>query len=278
MTINRRELDMADLTRRNACLGLVGLGLGSVPSEGLATPSINLNDPEENLEAYIRMRGDLTGRTVIERVDTRTLGIVEHEVPRPLFASVGIQVGRFRRVPEGFAYLFKYFSLTTDSITGQPITRFNNPYTNVTNEIPGRGADNNTEILLSPQGWRFPNRPLTDAQRTAPKLARPWQQVGDQLILTDTLISPPNYEKQPAFQQFTYTAPFRAATDRRRASVQSSFAGTGMEHWRPWMDIKTIEGSLSAHMIGTKVRRQSAFPAWLVEAALKYDAKMFDPL
>jgi hypothetical protein len=278
MAINKGKLDMADVTRRKACLGLVGLGLGSLPSEGLATPSVNLNDPEENLEAYIRMRGDLTGRTVVERVDTRTLGIVEHEVPKPLFASVGIQVGRFRRVPEGFAYLFKYFSLTTDSITGQPITRFNNPYTNVVNEIPGRGADNNTEILLTPQGWRFPNRPLTDAQRAAPKLARPWQQVGDQLILTDTLISPPNYEKQPAFQQFTYTAPFRAATDRRRASVQSSFAGTGMEHWRPWMDIKSIEGSLSAHMIGTKVRGQSAFPAWLVEAALKHDPKLFDPL
>jgi hypothetical protein len=249
----------------------------TVPNDALAGVS-NLDDPDENLEAYIRMRGDLNGATVIERVDTRTMGIVEHEQPKPLFAAIGIQVGRFRRVPEGFAYLFKYFSLTTDSVTGEPITRFNNPYTNVINEIPSRGADNNTEILLTTQGWRFPARPQTDAQRAAPKLARPWQKVGDELILTDTLVSPPNYEKQPAFQQFTYSAPYRQATDKRRASVQSRFAGTGMEHWRPWMDIKTIEGSLSAHMVGFKVRGQSAFPPWLIEAALKHDPKLFNAM
>jgi hypothetical protein len=206
------------------------------------------------------------------------LGVVEHEVPKPLFAAIGIQVSRFRRVPEGFAYLFKYFSMTTDNVTGEPLARFNNPYTNVVNDIPVRGADNNTEVLLTTQGWRFPSRPLTDAQRGAPKLARPWQVVGDQLILTDTLISPPNYERQPAYQQFTYSAPFRQATDRRRASVVSRFAGTGMEHWRPWMDIKTVEGSLTSHMVGFKVAGQNAFPLWLVEAALKQDRKIFDPL
>jgi hypothetical protein len=271
---------MAILSRRDTALGIGSLAVAAI----IATPSlaqrtaIDLADPDQNLEAYIRMRGDLMGRTVIERVDARVMGIVEHEVPKPLFSSIGIQVGRFRRVPEGFAYLFKYFSLTTDNVTGQPINQFNNPYTNTLNDIPIRTADNNTEILLTTQGWRFPSRPLTEAQRAAPKQARPWQRVDDDLILTDTLVSPPNYERQPAFQQFTYFAPYRQATDRRRSAVQSRFAGTGMEHWRPWMDIKTVEGSLSSHMVGMKITDRSAFPAWLVEAALKADSKMFDPL
>ena len=271
---------MTNLHRRDTFLALAGIGAGvaSLSASNAQAQATNLDDPDQNLEAYIRMRGDLTGKTVIERVDARTLGIVEHEVPKPLFGSMGIQVGRFRRVPEGFAYLFKYFSMTTDNLTGLPITQFNNPYTNVVNQIPGRGADNNTEVLLTTQGWRFAGRPLTDAQRAAPKLPRPWHKVGDDLILTDSLISPPNYEKQPAFQQFTYSAPFRQATDRRRASVHSRFAGTGMEHWRPWMDIKSIEGSLCVHMVGTKVSGREAFPDWLVEAALRADPKIFDPL
>jgi hypothetical protein len=271
---------MPILSRRDTALSFGALGLAAITASPsiAARPDIDLTDPDQNLEAYIRMRGDLNGATVIERVDSRIMGIVEHEVPKALFSSIGIQIGRFRRVPEGFAYLFKYFSLTTDSVTGQPISQFNNPYTNVINDIPIRTADNNTEILLTTQGWRFPSRPMTDAQRIAPKLARPWQRVGDDLLVTDTLVSPPNYERQPAFQQFTYSAPFRQATDRRRNAVQSRFAGTGIEHWRPWMDIKSVEGSLSSHMVGMKVADRSAFPAWLVEAALKADPKIFDPL
>jgi hypothetical protein len=234
-----------------------------------------LNDPLRNLETYIRLRGDLSGAVAIERVDARVFGVVEKQLPRALHSAIGIQVSRFRKIEDGYAFKFKYFSMPTDLITGAPITHLDNPYTSRRNEIPARLGDN-PEIHLTTKGWRFPNRPVDPATQNMPGIVRPWQLVEDRLILTDTLISPPRYERHPAFQLFTYSARARDALNARRPSVASTFAGTGMEDWRDWMEIKDIDGSLCVHTFGHKVKNARAFPAWLVQAGLKQDAKLFE--
>lgn len=266
---------MTDLTRRS--LGFAAGALAATPALAQRSRSVDLNDPLENLRAYVRMRGDLSGRTVIERVEARTMGAVERQLPKPLYAAIGIQVSRFRPTEEGFALKFKYFSLTTDVATGAPLTVFDNPYTGARNPIPPRLNDN-PEIVLTTQGWRFPNRPKDPSAQKNPGVVRPWARLGDQLSLTDTLVSPPRYENHPAFQSFTYLADYAAATDPCRAAVPSSFAGTGMENWRDWMEIKEDTGSLVVHMVGHKVRGRADFPDWLVDGALKADPKIFEDL
>jgi Protein of unknown function (DUF1838) len=239
--------------------------------------SADLNDPEQNLRAYIRMRGDLTGKTVVERVEARTFGVIEHKLPAPLFAAVGIQVSRFLPSAEGFLFRYKYFSLTTDLATGAPMAALANPYTGKSNAIPPRVTEPG-EILLTTRGWQFTRKPNDAATQTNPGVVRPWARMGDQLQLTDTLISPPKFEVHPAFQLFTYMSPFALATDMRRASVPASFAGTGMEDWRDWMemDSKVHDGSLTVHMTGRKVSGRADFPDWLLAAADKQMPNLFD--
>jgi hypothetical protein len=256
---------------------LAGLGIAALASaKAAARPAAaDLDDPQFNLDAYIRMRGDLSGAVVIERVDARTFGVVEKQLPRALHAAIGIQVSRFRKLAEGYSFRFKYFSMATDIVTGAPLSSLANPYTGATNAIPPRLSDN-PEILLTIEGWRFPNRPKDSGTQKNPGIVRPWQRVEKKLLLTDTLISPPRYERHPAFQAFTYAADFREATSARRSAVDSTFAGTGMEDWRDWMEIKALEGSLCVHTFGAKVRSRDAFPAWLVDAAMKQDKSMFE--
>jgi hypothetical protein len=262
-----------DLDRRALGAGALLCAAGAASAAQADAPT--LNDPQRNLEAYIRMRGDLSGKPVFERVEGRTFGVVEKQLPKPLYGAVGIQLSRFVKAPEGFRFKFKYFSLCTDLATGAPIATLDNPYTGARNTIPPRLNDN-PEILLTTEGWRFPNRPKDPGTQRNPGLVRPWTIVEDTLVLTDTLISPPRYEVHPAFQLFTYQARYRDAVNPRRTGVASSFAGTGMENWRDWMEIKDVDGSLCVHLAGFKVAGPASYPDWLVEAALKADPKFFD--
>lgn len=268
------------LDRRSlfAAAGAATLTLAAAPAA--AKPRVaDLDDPEDNLRAYIRMRGDLTGKTVIERVEARTFGVIEHKLPVPLFAAVGIQVSRFLPTSEGFLFRYKYFSLTTDLATGAPMASLANPYTGKANAIPPRITEPG-EILLTTRGWQFTRKPNDAATQTNPNVIRPWARMGDQLHLTDTLISPPKFEVHPAFQLFSYMSPWDMATDRRRSSAPASFAGTGMEDWRDWMemDAKTHDGSLTVHMTGRKVAGRGDFPVWLIEAADRQMPGLFDTL
>jgi hypothetical protein len=251
-------------------------------SAAIAAPrgaSVNLDDPTENLRTYIRLRGDLTGRTVVERVEARTFGVIEHQLPVPLFAAVGIQVSRFLPSADGFLFKYKYFSLTTDLATGRPMPTLANPYTGKQQAIPPRRTEPG-EILITRRGWQFTNRPNDAATQNNPGVIRPWARMGDQLHLTDTLISPPKFEVQPAFQLFTYMGAWRDATNAARPSVPSTFAGTGMEDWKDWMEMdpKKHDGSLTVHMTGRKVAGRGDFPAWLLAAADKEMPGLFAAL
>lgn len=254
---------------------------GSAPAQSRArrATAANLNDPQENLRAYIRMRGDLTGATVFERVEARTFGVIEHKMPVPLFAAVGIQVSRFLPSSDGFLFKYKYFSLATDIGTGAPITNLLNPYTEKINVVPPRITAPG-EIMITRHGWQFTNKPSDAVSQANPGVIRPWAKVGDQLHLTDTLISPPKFEVQPAFQLFTYMSPWAQATTTAAPSAPSSFAGTGMEDWKVWMEMDAAQhdGSLTVHMTGRKVAGRGDFPDWLIAAAAKDMPKLFDNL
>ena len=272
---------MSDLAFDRRTLIALASAAAVMPSGGVTTTpagrSVDLGDPEQNLRAYIRMRGDLTGKTVVERVEARSFGVIEHKLPQPLFGSLGIQVSRFLPSAEGFVFRYKYFSLATDLSTGKPIAELANPYTGKRNAIPPRTTAPG-EILLTTRGWQFTKKPNDAATQTNPGVVRPWSHMGDALHLTDTLISPPNYETQPAFQLFTYMSPWGLATDPGRASAPSGFAGTGMEDWRDWMamgDAK-LDGSLAVHMTGRKVAGPADFPDWLIAAARTAMPKLFD--
>jgi hypothetical protein len=266
---------------RRTLLALSGASAAALGAPALAQRrgGTDLNDPEANLRAYIRMRGDLSGKTVIERVEARSFGVIEHKLPVPLFAAVGIQVSRFLPTGAGFLFRYKYFSLTTDLATGKPIETLANPYTGRVNRIPPRTTAPG-EILLTTKGWQFTQKPNDAATQALPGVVRPWSRMGDQLHLTDTLISPPKFEVHPAFQHFTYMADWTLATDGRRASVPASFAGTGMEDWRDWMemDAKVHDGSLTVHMTGRKVAGRGDFPDWLIAAAAREMPTLFDTL
>ena len=268
---------MIDRRRVLALTAATAALAGARPAAGAT--GIDLDDPTENLRAYIRLRGDLTGKTVIERVEARSFGVIEHKLPSPLFGGLGIQVSRFLPTSEGFLFRYKYFSLATDLATGKPIASLANPYTGKANAVPPRTTAPG-EILLTTRGWQFTKKPNDAATQALPGIVRPWSRMGDALHLTDTLISPPKFEVHPAFQLFTYMAPWALATDRARASVPAGFAGTGMEDWRDWMemDAAKFDGSLTVHMTGRKVTSRAEFPDWLLAAATKEMPTLFDTL
>lgn len=273
-----------ELNRRNMLsLFAAASAVAVAPTAGAAKTRrggvADLNDPVENLRAYIRMRGDLSGKTVIERVEARTFGVIEHQLPAPLFAAVGIQVSRFLPATDGFLFKYRYFSLATDLGTGAPIAELKNPYTGKTNKIPSRITQPG-EIMITRRGWQFTDKPNDAATQNNPGVIRPWAKLGDQLQLTDTLISPPRFEVQPAFQLFTYMSPYGAATNTGLDAVPSSFAGTGMEDWKDWMEMDAAkhDGSLTVHMTGRKVAGRNDFPGWLLAAADREMPGLFDKL
>lgn len=271
-----------DLDRRQilgAFAATAAAATASAPARAATGSHANLDDPQENLRTYIRMRGDLSGKTVVERVEARTFGVIEKKLPIPLFAAVGIQVSRFLPDGDRFRFKYRYYSLTTDLATGRPMETLVNPYTGARNKIPPRITQPG-EILITRRGWEFTNKPNDAAVQSTGGLVRPWARMGDQLHLTDTLVSPPRFEMHPAFQLFTYMSAFDQGVNRSAASVASSFAGTGMEDWRDWMEIDSTkhDGSLAVHMTGRKVAGRAAFPDWLLASAASNMPGLFNDL
>lgn len=119
------------ITRRHILAGVGGIaGLAVGAGAGAATgTSLNLDDPEDNLKALIKLQADLSGEDAIGGFSGEVWGWVPGEGNQRLFRSYGIGASHVERVENGWRFYHREVMYYLDPETGEIINDWINPYT-----------------------------------------------------------------------------------------------------------------------------------------------------
>jgi hypothetical protein len=120
------------VTRRQLLAGAGGMaGMAGLPSvAGAATEmTLDLDAPEDNLKALIKLQADLSGADAIGGFAGEVWGWVPGEGNRRLFKSYGIGASHVERVENGWRFYHREVMYYLDPETGEIINDWVNPYT-----------------------------------------------------------------------------------------------------------------------------------------------------
>lgn len=102
-----------------------------------ASLNLNLDEPKDNMTAFIKVRGSLTDREeVIYYADGKIYGFVGGERDKALMGFTMYNIGRYVKTGENaYQLLTREVLLYTDLKTGEVLETFDNPYTEETVDV-----------------------------------------------------------------------------------------------------------------------------------------------
>lgn len=243
---------------RRQALGLIGAGAvaSAAPvvaksDASTATASgkskLNLDDPAQKFNAYIKMRGALDDRLVISYVSGSYFGIVGSEVT-PLWDVIGATFTRYRKRSDG-AYDVASGEIAhfLDPKTGEAPGEFLIPYTGKTVTDPRTNLPPNRVILRPSMHLEAPGLPpgmVVDHVIRDPEIR------GDDVWLTEVTRTSMAFPggKEPFRYSEMVTMHARASDLAKpglaRVPCEASF--TNVVAWRPWMQMGDHPGHLTA--------------------------------
>jgi hypothetical protein len=208
--------------------------------------ALDLEDPAERLEAYVKAVGDTSGREVVTYGKSTVYAFVPGEKARPLFAIEIVGVSRYERIDGGYQRLHREVGYYTDLKTGAVLERWYNPFTerevdviHIQNDpvnrrftldaegrLPGiRYTANGDEIVFYREiPLRYPN--------ALPRAEYPRHSHGDW------------YEAMELFNTFARRSEL---DDPRSTSVHAPGSWSRIGPWLPWMEMGNSAGWLVYH-------------------------------
>lgn len=254
-------------TVRSACLYAV---LGVVAASSAV--ALDLSDPAQQLEAYVRANGDTSGRASATWATGTVYGYVPGEKPRPLFGLEVFGMSRYQRIDGGYLRLSREVGYYTDLNTGAVLTRWFNPWLQRDVEV--------VPIQNDPVNRRF----------TLQNISFRINATGDDVAMyREVPLRYPNaldranyplyssgdfYEAMEMFNTFVRR---RDLANSKLTSVPSTGSWTRLGPWLPWMEMGAHQGNLVYHSRSFKPADGLAgMPAWLIEHVRNNHPKYLD--
>jgi hypothetical protein len=249
--------------RSARALPLVAMCMVIVSATFAANKPVNLEDPVELLDAYIRAVGDTSGKPSMSYGNGTVYAYVPGEKPRALFGLQVVGVGRFTRLEGGgYQRLHREIGFYTDLKSGAILSSWFNPYTQREVEV--------IAIQNDPVNRKF----LPDGGATYKYLRS-----GDEISFYREVplrylnpIDPTNYpqyssgEWYEAIEMFNNFVSASDLANRKLTSIVSNGSWTRMGPWLPWMEMGRHQGHLLYHSRSLKVSDGAAgLPAALRE-------------
>lgn len=246
-------------SRRDVLAGFAGLTVaGAAGSAAAAAKKIDLDDPAANLEAYVKLRGDLSGAPVYDMIRGRVYGLVEGQPARPLFKTVGAQRTRYRRESSlEFRTDSRYVGMLVDWQTERLLTRWSNPYNDETCEVPVTRYGPSVYPLVNPPAGK-----------------RPWFVIGDVVHMLDEIVATAPSDVQPDADLMTFTGDWKQLADPDSTRIPSRLSFTAVENWREWMRMDRA-GSLWWHVTGVKLAGPGNIPDAVAVELRRQDPDFF---
>lgn len=283
-----------ELTRRSVLQSAAGASIGfgvtacASSDSGAAPPpyrdAFDLSVPQDNVEAIVKMRGDLSGKPSYMWRHGHIFGVVEGQMAIPMMQYQSAQIGRFFRNTDG-SYLFKYRGLFVyqDFDSGEFIDEFQNPFTRETVEVRHfkTSIGEFSYTTLGPKASRvFEGN--TGRPHGTPYVL-PWVRSGDYVWVTlDERVeyarpSDGVWRRDNALIRYETLWDELMDPERSSASVSTSFH-THVD-WFTWLNMQGHSGGLMQGGAGRKFFKLEDLPADLVAfSEARFPGSLTDPI
>ena len=227
----------------------------------------DLSTPSGNLDAFVKVMGDLSGKPSWIVAQGRIYARRPNEMPLPILAVEGVRYVRFERTDEGYRFHLRDWAFYKDLESGEPIDRFDNPFT---------GAVNETRHILTgfyswtlgPNGQEVPNYG-GEAWLVDRPFLLPWTFDGDLVAVPlELLVKYVSGNAGGEWMNFATSA--EALDDRSLTSAPTTLVWTGDSGWIRWMDMGELPGRTLWQSTGQKHHDVSELRPELVRAAERY--------
>lgn len=273
----------SDRVSRREVIGAGALGLTSMVTPALvkAGEPLDLNDPWDRLTALAKLRGDVSGKTVMWWMKGVRYGVVD-DIVKPLF---GMMIGSFLRMRpmpgEGFELNMLEMSYFTDMQTGEVIDTLVNPYNGKLCQIPEQRLGP-YPVLMTPTGVILPDSPMFGDVDLTTTVGPAVVNGNDVWIRDDSSVKVdsdhPMMGKHIYNELVTYRGKLDEINDPDRTSAAADISFQSLTSWREWFQAEGVGGHTTARATGCKIHRVEDFPPEYLAAARERHADIIaDP-
>lgn len=246
------------------------LALATLAAPAGRAAGVDLDDPKQRLEAYIRANGDTSGRPVAQWASGVVYAYVPGEKPRAVFGLEVLGMSRYERIDGGYLRLSREIGYYTDLQTGAVLERWTNPWLQREVEV--------VPIQNDPVNRRFLAASPTFKVMQAGADVMFYREVP---LRYPNPLDPKNYpeyssgESYEAIEMFNTFVRRADLDDPRQTSLPATGSWTRFGPWLPWMEMGTRPGYLLYHSRSLKpVDGLAGVPASLRERVAR-DAPRF---
>jgi hypothetical protein len=239
-----------------------------------AIAAVDFAKPEQSIDAFVRMRGDTSGKDVVMLWTGSAFAVLPGEAPKRIFGFEGYNVARMVKQKDGsWRMLTREFSVYRDPKTGAILQQWDNPYTSAKNDVFHVQNDpvNQTFGRKGSDGSVYPMPFITSGE--------------DVLLNFDIPLSYPNpidpklFPKQSGSatyagsESFGFFAKLKDFNNQKLSSVPVTISWSRLSPWLPWMEMGDKPGIMMFTAWGKKLSSVAELPADLRAYVQKYDTK-----
>lgn len=259
----RREL----LTMAAAGVG----GLLSTPTLSAAQSRYDFSNPADNLQAFVKITGDLTGRETYQWSSGRVFGSTPGNLAEPLADFQACRKQQYLKVADGYRCLYRGIIIFFDLQSGDVLRVLDNPYTDKRNDVTHYRTQL-SEYTITPQGYRGGITEIGESgvPRKAPFLLD-WTVAGDDVWVSHderlkyTRPDGGNVRIDNLLSQ--YHCQFGELDDTGLSSAGCDLSWRAELTWFPWMGMDGHPGHIFWGGMGQKYHKIDELPNRLVTAA-----------
>jgi hypothetical protein len=230
------------------------LGLCTWSSVQAQSDDYDFSNPATSVEAFVRMRGDTSGKDSLMHWNGSVFAVFENEAPKRLFGFEGFNVSRMEKQSDGsWRMLTREYAIYRDPKSNAILNTWANPYTNKLNVVFHVQNDpvNQTFGRAMPNGKQMP-MPFKIAD-------------GDVQLGFDVPLAYPNPidpKKHPEVvgsatysgsEHFGFFAKLADFQNPALTSVPVQISWSRTSPWTPWMKMGKRKGYLLFSAWGRKV-------------------------
>lgn len=257
--------DIPDTGRRDfmSVLALASAGMMTAPKAVRAKSSIDFDDPQKKLDAFIKTEGDISGAEHVVYGEATIFSFIPGQSGKPLIKSELYAVRRYLPTEGGWIRLHREAGLYRDINTNEILTHWYNPF-----------LEREVEIIDLAQEF---NRPYL-----ASELGKSWNvsvMVHDDdvffqrnfFISRPSSLTPEDYPLHSAGANFdlseyhNYFTKLSALEDDSLTAAPSFGVTNSVGNWLPWMEMGNRPGYLIHQTRFKKLKSVQDMPSDFVE-------------
>lgn len=226
-------------------------GHASIAPNGEQNSLYDFQKPQDNLDAFVKVMGDQSGKEVWIAAQGQIYALREGEMPIPIMGVEGVRWTKFTKTESGYLMSTRDWSFYKDLETDKALDFFDNPFTGERNQTRHILTGVNDWPMTPERGQEVPNFE-GDAWLLNKPFLIPWKFHGEDVsVPLELLVKYANGAAGGEWMNFMTTK--SELNDPNISSTNTRLQWTGHSGWVRWMNMGDIKGRTLWSSMGRKL-------------------------